>query len=167
MDNKKALLIAGGTILVVGVGSYLYQQYKLSDLLCYSADGFEVKKLGLNSSTVEIQVKLQNKGELDLKLRKMDFDIYANGVFLANVNQSILAPIKPHNSVTFPISVAFSPKSIIKNLKTIVSSSSLDDIVWKFKGKIVVEKWGIPFPLPVKLDYTTKELRTPSADSVC
>jgi len=78
-DSKasKKLLIAGGVVLAAGIGTFLYQQYQLSKKLCYSANGFRILRFGLDSSTVEINISLENKGELDLDLKRMNFDVYA------------------------------------------------------------------------------------------
>lgn len=170
MDKKKAsqlLFGVGGAVVLTGIGVFLYQQYKLTEKLCYGASGFKVRSFGLDRTSIEIMFDLENKGDLDIELRRMGLDVYANDVFIARIDQTIRTKINPRSSTQIPVQITFSPRAIFKNLGLIAGASSMDNIRWRFKGSIVASKFGLPIPIPYNEVYTTQELRTPSPTSVC
>jgi hypothetical protein len=171
MDSKKVsttLFIVGGIALIAGAGAYFYQQYKMMDYLCYGLKKFKFKKIGLDSTTIELLMTIENKGNLDVDLKRLTMDVYANGDHTATINQDVLTPIKPLQSTELPIQVSFNPKNALGSIVNILSSTtSLDSIAFRFKGKAVVKKWGIPIPVPFDFTYTIAELRAPSGASVC
>lgn len=171
MDSKKVsntLFIVGGLALIAGAGAYFYQQYKMMDYLCYGLKKFKFKKIGIDSTTIELLMTIENKGNLDVELKKLSMDVYANGDHTATINQDVLTSIKPLQSAELPIQVSFNPKQVLGSIVNIVTSStSFDSIAFRFKGKAVVKKWGIPIPVPFDFTYTVAELRAPSGTSVC
>lgn len=170
MDKKKAgniLFWLGAGALIAGAGTYFYQQWLLTDYLCYGLKKFKFKKIGLDSTSIEVVLEIENKGDLSIDLKKMAFDIYANGSYVANVNQNVVVSIKPLEKTLIPLTINFNPKKVLGNVMTIVSATSFNDISFRFKGRAVVSKWGIPIPLPFDFSYTVSEMKQPSGTSVC
>lgn len=170
MDSKKvgsALFWIGGAVLIAGAGTYLYQQWLLTDYLCYGLKKFKFRKVGLDSTSIDVVLEVENKGNLDIDLKKMAFDIYANGTHVALVNQDVQVSIKPNNKTELPLTISFNPKQVVGNILNILNQTSFNDISFRFKGKAIVRKWGIPIPVPFDFSYTIAEMRAPSGTSVC
>ncbi len=169
--NKKIvsniLLIGGGLTLIAGVGTYFYQQYLLTDYLCYGIKGFKIKQLKFDSVISDLNLSIDNKGDLSIGLEKMSMKIFANGVPIATINQDISESIKPLSVTTLPITVSFNPKEIVGQALNIVTLTSLRDIKFRFKGKATIKKWGFPIPIPFDFEYTISEMMAPSGTSMC
>ena len=170
MEKSKVgnvLLLVGGLALVVGAGTFLYQQYLLTDYLCYGTKGFKIKKLGLDSTTVELNISIENKANLDIELKKMSMDVYANEIFIAKINQEVSTSIQPLSTSYLPITISFNPKMILGSALNIVSASPLKDLSFRFKGKVTVKKFGLPIPIPFDFSYSVTQMKEPSGTSVC
>jgi archaellum component FlaF (FlaF/FlaG flagellin family) len=167
MKASKGLLIAGGVIVAAGVTALLYQQYKLSEKLCYGASKFKILRLGLKSAAVGVNINIENKGELEVEIKRMKFDVYANGTYIASINQSLPSTIKPFDTASLPVTINFNPSEVFKGLKGILASTSLNGTIWEFKGSVTVKKWGIGLPIPLRLKYTTEQLMAPSTGTIC
>lgn len=170
MDKKKAgniLFWVGATALIAGAGTYFYQQWLLTDYLCYGLKKFKFKKIALDNTSIEVVLDVENKGALDIDLKKMAFDIYANGTYVASVNQDVIVSIKPNEKTSIPLLITFNPKKVIGNALNILSATTFNDLSFRFKGKAVVIKWGIPIPVPFDFSYTVAEMKAPSGTSIC
>lgn len=170
MDKKTTgniLFWLGAGALVVGAGTYFYQQWLLTDYLCYGLKKFKFKKIGLDNTSIEVILEVENKGDLNIDLKKMTFDIYANGSYVANVNQEVVVSIKPLEKTSIPLTISFNPKKVLGNALTILSATTFNDLAFRFKGKAVVAKWGIPIPVPFDFSYTVAQMKAPSGTSVC
>lgn len=170
MANKsvgKILFWTGVAALLAGTGFYFYQQYLLTDYLCYGLKKFNFKKIGIASTSIEVILDIENKGELDIDLDRMSFDIYANGTMIASVNQQVKTAIKPLNKTELPLTIDFNPKKIVGNILTIASATTFNDISFRFVGKTVVKKWGIPISIPFDFNYTVAEMKQPSGTNIC
>ena len=170
MDKKaisKILFATGSLVLIAGAGTYFYQQYLLTDYLCYGIKGFRIKKAGLDSTTVELMLSIENKADLDIELKKMTMDVYANDVYVAKINQEVSRSIKPLSTTELPVTISFNPKKVLGSVLNIVTATSLKDIKFRFDGKVVVKKFGIPIPIPFDFGYTISQMMAPSGASVC
>lgn len=161
------ILLVGGAALVLGVGTYLYQQYALTDMLCYGTKGFKFKKIGLASTTVELNLAIENKGELAIGLKKMIMDVYANGTFVAKINQDISTSITPFGTTLLPVNITFNPKQVVGSVFNILTASAFKDITFRFDGRVVVKKFGLPIPIPFDFNYTVSEMTKSEGTSVC
>lgn len=164
---SKILFFSGIAVLVAGTGFYFYQQWLLTDYLCYGLKKFKFKKIGLLSTSIDVILEIENKGELNIDLDRMTFDIYANGTMIASVNQQVKTSIKPLNKAELPLEIDFSPKKIIGNILNIVSATTLNDMSFRFVGKAVIKKFGIPISIPFDFSYTVAEMKEPSSTNVC
>lgn len=170
MDKKKAgslLFWLGAGALLAGAGTYFYQQYLLTEYLCYTPKKLRVNKFSLTATQLELLIDIENKGALDIELAKMTFDVYANGTYVAQINQNVQVGIKPQGKTELPLVINFSPKQVLGSVLNILNASTLNDISFRFKGKAVVKKWGIPIPVPFDFSYTVAEMKQPSPTSVC
>lgn len=170
MESKKTskiLFWLGAGALIAGAGTYFYQQYLLTDYLCYSLKKFRFKKVGFDKTSIEVTLDIENKADLDIDLNKMVFDIYANGVYVANINQIVRTSIRPKDKTSILLEINFNPKQVLGSALNIISATSFNDLSFRFKGKAIVYKWGIPIPVPFDFSYTVNELKAPSGASVC
>ncbi len=165
--TAKILLAVGATTLVAGAGFYLYNQYLLTDYLCYGTKGFKIKNFDADSVTVDINMSIKNKGELSIDLKKMSIDIYANNIFIANINQEIETMVRPFSESILPITVTFSPKKVLGNILNILNQTTFKQMSFRFVGKVAVRKFGIPIPIPFDFAYTASEMMAPSGTSIC
>jgi len=163
----KVLLAVGAATLVAGVGFYLYNQYLLTDYLCYGTKGFKVKKLGVESSTVEISLSIQNKGELNINLKRLVMGVYANDIFVAQINQDVETSINPFSTSIIPITITFNPKEVLGSALNILNQTTFKEMRFRFDGKAVVRKFGIPIPIPFDFTYTINEMMAPSGTDIC
>lgn len=162
------IILGGGSLLLVaGIGTYVYQQYLLTDYLCYGTKGFKFNHIGLESTTVEITLGIENKGALSIELKKMVMNVYANGIFIAAINQNISSSIKPFETTTIPILVTFSPKKVLGNIFNILNQTTFKEMNFRFDGKAVVKKFGMPIPIPFDFNYSVKQMMEPSGASIC
>ena len=161
---KKILLLSGVSFLIAGTAIYLKTQVDLAKSFCFSTKGFRLLKIGIDNVSILFDFVIKNKADVGINIIETNIDVYANGVKVSNVYQGDLAEIKPRAEAIFSTKVNFNPKSLIKDIKTILISSSLNNIVFDFKGYAKVKKFGITFRIPVNYKSTYKELTEPSTD---
>lgn len=161
------LLVVGGAVLIGGIGTYLYQQYLLTNYLCYGIKGFKFRKVGIDNTIVDLNLKVENKADLKIDIKRMMLDIYANGTYIATINQDVTSSINPYETTLLPMSVSFNPKQVLGSVINILGASPFKETSFRFKGKVVVKKFGIPIPIPFDFTYSVTEMTTPSGTSVC
>lgn len=171
MSKTSNIVLASGAILLVAgasvAGVYLYQQWLLTDYLCSGTKGIKFNHIGADSTTVEINIAIENKGSLDIELKKMVMKVYANGIPIADINQNVLSSIKPFQTTTIPILITFNPKDVLGNIFNILSQTAFKEMSFRFDGKAVVKKFGIPISIPFDFSYSVKEMMAPSGTSIC
>jgi LEA14-like dessication related protein len=159
---RKILLVSGVSLLVLGASFYIKTQIDLAKSFCTKTKGFRLLKIGIDNVSILFDFVIKNKADVGIKILETNIDVYANGVFISNILQQNLAEIKPRGEAVFTVKTDFNPSKIVSDLKTIFTSSSLNNIVIEFKGKLKVKKFGITFSVPVNYKTNYKELTAPS-----
>jgi LEA14-like dessication related protein len=156
---KKAIWIGAGLLGLSAMAWYVNSQVRLIKRICVKAVGHSVKVLGLNGTTVQIKLRIHNMGELSIEVKKYKFKIEGNGTYIATAYSDIPVSITPHGTTDVSFDVVLNPKTLIKNLGTIVSGSSeWQNIEIGVNGGIVAQKSGLPFYVPVKYRFKIKDI---------
>jgi len=156
---KKTLLVVGALALLTGVGLYVKAQYELSYKLVWNYKNFKLNYISADKAVINFDFSIQNKGELEILVRKIDIDVYANEVYVTRIFSDKDLIILPNETTSVPMQIILNPKTIIGNLNQLAfGSSTLNDMRLKFKGKIVVKKFGVRIPIPFVYSTTYKEL---------
>lgn len=156
---KKALIWVGVATVLTGLALYMKYQWELTYKLVYNYKNFKLNFISKDKITITFDFVLENKGDLEINVEKIDIDVYANEVYATRIYADKTLPIKAKSTTSVPMQMIFSPQLIFKNINQLAfGASSLDDMRIKFKGKIKVRKLGMNIPIPFIYSTTYKEL---------
>lgn len=158
--NKKLLVI--GVVLFLGTaGLYIKKTIDLAKRLRFKLIGYKVVKLGLKSTTIEGLLEIKNEDKLEVTLKSLNLDVYANNIFISKIKQKQNAVIVPNKTVNVSLRADLNPTEILSNLGSIVvGSAALDDVELSFKGRITVLLKGIPVVVPFDVSSTVGQIRS-------
>lgn len=159
--SKKYFIIGGVIAAIGGLAWYANNQYKLSWKLVYSVIGYKIISISKEGAKVDLKVNIENKGELQIKLKRLKLKVFADDKFMATAFTDIPVYIEPKKSVETTIQILF-PKSLLKNIAAIIldtasASSDLKNMNLKVDGSLSVSKGGFPFWIPVKYSFKLSE----------
>ena len=157
---KKILIIAG--LLIGGTSIYSYYQYNQLMKYCLSFVGYKVKQLSLKRIVIELNFRIKNNSDIDIKLTSFDFEICLNGIYATRINSSKDQIIKSRSFSTINLLVDVQPQ---KN-KALASWSFLQKalsdiggIKVKAEGKITVKAIGIEAKdQPVSIEMPLRDM---------
>lgn len=155
---KKILLLSGVCLLVIGSAFYLKTQIDLAKSITTKTKGFKILKIGMDNVSILFDIIILNKSDVGIKIIETNIDVYINDLFITNVTQKGLSEIKPRGEADYLVTADFDPKKTVNNLKSILNSSALNNVIIEFKGSTRVKKFGIPFNIPIKYKTTFREL---------
>lgn len=144
--NKAEKWTIGGILAVWAVyGIYLYRQGKRLYDAIYTVSGAVIQELSLNSVSLTLLLKLENKGDLSVEIIDQTYDIYVNNIKVSSINNKNKVKIHSNTCSVIPLQVKFNPKDVFKagidNLAFLVGDRSKINI--QIKGKFSFEAGAI------------------------
>ena len=139
-----SLLVAGSAL-----AWYIWYNVHLSQKLIYGYQNVKFRGISKGQINLSLDMTIKNTTDLNVNIRGVDIDVYANGVFITTVFSNIEVTIAPNKTTEMPIILAIDSKSVLGNVQQVLfGAGSISDIQLKVKGKIKVRKNGIPLPIP-------------------
>ncbi len=163
---KKTLLFLGVVALLGGIGLYIKKTIDLAKKLVFKLHSYNFVQLGLDSTTIEGLLEIKNESDLEITLKALNIDVYVNGVYISKVKQRTDAVIVPNGTIQISMTSTFSPSSIFSNIVNIMGKVAIwDDIIFNFKGRVVVIFKGIPIVVPIDVSTTLEQMIEYSKDT--
>jgi len=156
---NKPLWIGVGIASVALAAYYIANQVKLAEKLCYKLVGYKIGTLSLQSTNLQLQLQIRNKGELAVKIKGYKINVFANGYYMATAHSNSVVGVEAHGTVDAIVNIDANPKMLVKNVFSILSTKeSLKKTVFSFEGNLRISKGGIPFRIPISYSSTVNEL---------
>lgn len=169
--NKKWLIVGGIVAGIGAIGWYGYQQYLLTSKLCFNVTGYRIVSLSARGTTLELTIGVRNLGSLSVKVRRFNFDIFAENKFVANVSSNQPLDIRPADIASTKVRITINPKMLLQNLGSILQSSSqlgLKNMRINMRGGLHVTKSGIPFYIPVVYNFQLSDyIEEEETEGIC
>lgn len=155
---KKVLIWSGVIAVLTGAGLYIAYQAKLAQKLLYSFNTLRVLQISKSLLRLSLNVAIENTTELDVEVTGIKMDIYVNNVFVTTATSNVSASIKPNKTTNLPIELSINPADIWDDASQLLfGSASLAGVSFEMKGKVKVNKFGLPLSIPVKYKTTLGE----------
>lgn len=172
--NVKWLKI-GGLITAIGaIGWYGYQQYLMTDNLCFNVVGYKIVSVGINGTRVDLTVSIKNLGKLDVKVNKMKVNVFSEGDrFIATAFSDQKFEIKPLETSKTKVQILVNPRLLMKNIGGVLgdatgAGSSWRNIPLTLDGGVSVSKMGIPFYIPFVTTYRLSDfIEEQDVEGIC
>jgi len=155
---NKGILVSLGVLGVGATAWYLNNQYLLAKKMCFKAIGFTVDNLSSQGSVINVKMQVKNFGSFGIIIKNYNFDVMADGVYLATVFSQTDSIIPANGVSEFILNIAINPTVLIQNIGSILSSSDFTNMKISINGKVKVEKFGLPFTIPVTYRFDLKEI---------
>lgn len=170
--NKKYLLVGGIIAGAAALGWYGYNQYKLTEKLCFNVTGYKIVSIGLSGARVDLTLSVRNLGNLAVKVKKFKINVFADDRFMATAYSDEILDIKPNQAGKTTVQILLNPKLLLKNVGTVLQQSS-STYGWKnitllLDGGISVSKAGIPFYIPFIYPYKMSDfIEDQEVEGIC
>ena len=155
------VVILGTSIVSLGaLAIYGKKQFDMiSNDLEYGYDRSSIKftSASINRVSMNINLTVENKGDLSLQAKDLKVDITTEGLTLTEIRKTGEFTIAPHVKTPLPIDLFFNPEQIIRSRKDL-NIANWKSIPLTFKGSIKVRKIGVWFTIPFKFTYKISEL---------
>lgn len=153
---------------LVGIGVFLYYHFKKQvELLMqytYKVKGYEILKMTFKEIALRITLAFENKSDIDFTIVGYDIEIFANGKSVGFARSGRMNEyVAPRGSSDITITVAFDPKTTIKNAITldniIGATINRDQIKLRFKGYFSISHKGFLNikDFPIDMEYALSE----------
>ena len=142
----KAPIIFSLIILCTSCHSLLAPEFK-------KVENVTVNMQGLSSAHLTADALLFNPNKNSIKIRRADVDILMDDKKVASLNKKYNITVEGNSDFTVPLDITVSMKDL--NLDVISAAGALFGQSGKevrYKGKIKVTAYGLPFSVPV--DYS-------------
>jgi hypothetical protein len=169
--SKKWLLVGGVLAGLGALGWYGYQQYLLTSKLCFNVTGYRIIRLSPQNTTIELSLSVRNLGSLAVKVRRYNFNIYAENKYVATVKTNQPLDILPADIATSTVQISLNPRMILQNLGSILQSSSqvgLKNMRMRMEGGMSITKAGIPFYIPIVYNFNLSDyIEDEETEGIC
>lgn len=135
---KKVLIIAG----IIGVGAlawYLHRQANLLMQYCFNFTGYKIITLNRDRITIEIELQVRNKSDLDITISGYNFEVFLNGAYVTQIGSQKPQKIAKNSFSTLVLVIDVEPR---KN-KQLANWDTLSRILLDFKNTRVRIKGSI------------------------
>lgn len=169
--NKNWLKV-GGIILGIGaLGWYGYQQYKLTDKLCFNVTGYRIVSIGVQGARIDLTLSVRNLDRFAIKIKKFKFNFYAEEKFVATIYSDQVLDIRPNDTSSTTVQILLNPKHLISNVGSILQSSAnvgFKNMLIKIDGGMFLSKAGIPFYVPIIYSFRLSEyIENEETEGIC
>lgn len=146
---KTIALLAGLGLIGFAVYRYYKRQVKFLEDITYKVIGFKIKKLSIESVSVDITARIFNASNIEATVKEMYLDAYINEIKIGNVNEVKDILILPQKSSDVTFNFTFDPRLIGANVVSIITGSiAAKDVYFDVKGFLKVKSGFLTLPLP-------------------
>ncbi|HLO81524.1 MAG TPA: LEA type 2 family protein [Chitinophagaceae bacterium] len=111
------------------------------------ARNFELKSLGVKTSTVSADLFYYNPNNMGLQLKKAELDVYIDDKFLGHSLLDTLIFIPKKDTFSFPVNMDVEMKNIFPNAFSLLTKTEID---LRIEGTAKVGKGGLFLNIPVR-----------------
>ena len=108
-----------------------------------------IKKAGLKSSTLTMEVVMHNPNGFGVDLSRADLDLYIDDSFLGRTEQQYKVHIPKNSDFSVPVSLEVNTKTVLKNSLNVLLN---EKVAFKAMGSIRLGKKGVYKTF--KVDYS-------------
>lgn len=157
---KKILIIAG--LLIGSASVYSYYQYNQLMKYCLSFVGYKIKNLSFSRIVIELNFRIKNNSDIDIKVTSFDFDIFMNGIYATKVKSSTEQKIKSRSFSNISLLIDIEPQKNKALASWSFLSKALSDIGGikvKASGTITVKALGVEAKdQPVSIEMPLRDM---------
>lgn len=155
---KKYIII--GSLVVLLASAAVFYKKQLDLLQQYETEimGIKIVKLSLDTSIINIKVRLHSQSTLQAEITELNLDFYMNGVFMAKIKdvRPVIIPAKGYSDIE--VAVEFSPNALGKDAVALVSNLiKFQDADIRINGFGKVRSAFIKINVPITYDTTLKQ----------
>jgi len=134
MGAAKVVGISIVTLILLGVGGYLYREYQKREALRsveIHLEGIQVRSIGATSASLEIRLRLHNPNTTTATLDRADYSVYGNGIHLGDgkITEKVDIPPGSTRTVTTPFDLSYSGL-----ISTVWEALKGENIIWRITG---------------------------------
>lgn len=126
---------------------------KPKDLEYVDFQNIQVLQVGLQESSVGMDIRLFNPNRQQIQLRKADVDVYINNQFLGKTSLDTLIQIPKRDTFSIPVVLKIGTLSAATNLLQYLSDTST---LIRLEGNARFGKAGVFFNYPIKYEGRKK-----------
>lgn len=126
---------------------------KPKDLKFREASNLHVSDIGMDSSTLSLDLGFFNPNTYDIQLKNVNCDIFANKHFVGHYNRDSVFHIPGNANFTYPLKLRLDVKPILSNA---LSALFQKEILLEFKGTAKVGRSGFFITMPISFSKTQK-----------
>lgn len=116
------------------------------------ARNFNIGKIGVQESTLGVDLYYYNPNSFNMELKKADLEIFLENRYLGQTHLDTLLKIPAMDTFYIPVSLGVNMKNLFPNL---LSLALKDEVEVKMKGSAKVSRAGFTMNIPV--NYTGKQ----------
>jgi LEA14-like dessication related protein len=133
----------------VGAATILFSCSSPKPLEYRNVSGFEISKIGLTSSTVNMNIVYYNPNHFSMQLKQTDLDIFIDSNYVGHTTQQTQVTIPAQSEFNIPLSVDVDMNNLFSNALTAILVKSIQI---KVSGNIRAGKAHIYKNFPVKYE---------------
>jgi len=120
------------------------------ELVYQDVQNFNVKHVGLEKTTLSMDVRLYNPNRYRLKLKRSDIDVYLNGDLLGKINIEGGIGISELDTSSLPVTLDMNPGAALPGL--LKAAFGNNDMTIKLSGTIKAGRHGFFIKVPVNYE---------------
>jgi len=161
---KGKYLVWGSVLSGLGfLGWYLNKQATYAKKLEYKVTGYKLVAVGLEGARIDLNVSLFNKGKLEIFIKRLKLNVFAEGNFIATIYNSEGVTVLPNADTQSTIQIILNPTVLLQSAGNILSNISTtnkgwENIVLTIDGNASIAQGVIPFYVPIKYSFKLSEL---------
>jgi LEA14-like dessication related protein len=173
--DLKPILFGGVILAAIGVGLWVYYNFKAALMYCYTLTNLSVSSVSNDEIDMSIGVMFQNNSDIDININSCNLDIYVNGILLANLNRNMDFNILPSTTQTINLPIKVKNDNVMKGWAKVISALSYyyispNNLKIRVNGRFSGVILGL-IPLknyPIDIEMSYAEMTSPSAtDKIC
>jgi LEA14-like dessication related protein len=159
----KRLIYLGLGLVAIGVAAYAKSAYDFSKSVCFKFKSYSMLGVKDGAMGVRFVIAMKNKTDFALKISGYNLKAYLDGKYLGRFKSSQDQTIKPFSEDAFNIDGYFNVKSTIGS---VLQSSNIMSSKIKISGVVLVNKLGVPIPMPISITRLVSEI-TEDSETTC
>lgn len=166
---KKQAWIGIGLLGAGGLAWYFNNQINLAKKLCVKPTTYVLKQLSGQGIVVTLYYEVKNLGAFSIDVKRYNFNILANGQYLATAMTGQPFTIEPYQKTEASVDIVITPQILVQSVGNVLAGmNNWKNIKMTIDGSVSLRKYGLPFKVPVSYDFTLEELTgSSSSESSC
>jgi len=162
--TKKRIII--GTIVGGLTASIIYLAWKVKNLLKYdySFSKLKLRETSPKNISFDLGVNFKNTSDMEIILKKQQYDIYLNDIFITTIFANNEQVILPNKTSLLNLVVNLNTTDVLNKLKSLGDGSSSS--LLKLLANIKKQNLKIVFKFGVKLGLLTFPLKFTKSDKI-